>query len=402
MRLRNVATGIPIEVESRLVVGRDQTCDVVVDDEKISRRHFALTPEPDGRVLLEDLGSSNGTFVNGERIARPVTLSGGEEIRAGSTVFAAEGEPTIQPTVVSGPRGTVIGAPSTPPPEPPTAEAAGPPSPPPAPPSWEPPAGAPPPPPPPPAGPPGGPPPPPPPPPPPGGRPWWRSKWALIGAIVVVAVIGGAVGGVLAATGGDDDEAAATSAESTVATAVQSVETTPTESETLPDTGAIVETGAPAETGAVEGVFPSDLEAALLEHVPTDQSIRDSCERYPDLPEGATAGVVCTAADATSIFYFQFEGLESMLPWYQSFVDLAEATSDTGDCVEDEVAETSWSVDDVEAGRVLCMPSTDGLNRLILWTTDDLLIGAVGAQVGSSREVRQTLADLWSATLGPI
>jgi len=86
-------TGRTLEVERRLVVGRDEGCELVLeDDEKVSRRHCAFSPNPDGTLTVEDLGSSNGTFVGGERISAPVVLRGGEEVRVGSTVLRAEGE----------------------------------------------------------------------------------------------------------------------------------------------------------------------------------------------------------------------------------------------------------------------------------------------------------------------
>ncbi len=48
------------------IVGREKVCDLVLDEEAASRQHFRLIPE-DNTFLLEDLGSSNGTFVDGVR-----------------------------------------------------------------------------------------------------------------------------------------------------------------------------------------------------------------------------------------------------------------------------------------------------------------------------------------------
>lgn len=64
-------------IEKTLVLGRDETCDVVIADRQVSRFHARLTPSEDG-VLLEDLGSKNGTFQNGVRIVDPVMLSDGD------------------------------------------------------------------------------------------------------------------------------------------------------------------------------------------------------------------------------------------------------------------------------------------------------------------------------------
>lgn len=72
----------------RAVLGRDEACDLVVDDPKISRRHLSLEPLPDGRVRAVDLGSSNGTFVNGARVQSAI-LEGEEQLQVGDTVFVS-------------------------------------------------------------------------------------------------------------------------------------------------------------------------------------------------------------------------------------------------------------------------------------------------------------------------
>lgn len=67
------------------VLGRDPTCDVVVPDEKASRRHARVVRSAPDVVVLEDLGSANGTWVGEERLAEPRELRGGEELRVGDT-----------------------------------------------------------------------------------------------------------------------------------------------------------------------------------------------------------------------------------------------------------------------------------------------------------------------------
>src|SRR5947208_2788933 len=75
-----------ILLEERLEFGRD--CDgVIVADTRMSRRHVALDPHPDGTVLVTDLGSSNGTTVNGEPVLYPVPAESGTVVRAGNTVI---------------------------------------------------------------------------------------------------------------------------------------------------------------------------------------------------------------------------------------------------------------------------------------------------------------------------
>jgi predicted component of type VI protein secretion system len=69
----------------RFLVGRGSDCELTLADSEASRRHALLRPQPDGSVVLEDLGSTNGTYVNGQRITGPVTLRGGERVRIGDT-----------------------------------------------------------------------------------------------------------------------------------------------------------------------------------------------------------------------------------------------------------------------------------------------------------------------------
>src|ERR687892_267511 len=72
-----------------LTLGREDT-DVVLDDPGVSRRHAALRLEGDG-VVVEDLGSSNGTFVNGRRIDGPVEIGEGDDVRRGATEIGVRG-----------------------------------------------------------------------------------------------------------------------------------------------------------------------------------------------------------------------------------------------------------------------------------------------------------------------
>ena len=67
-------------LRGRLIIGRDTTCDIVVADRQVSRRHARITPTLDG-VLLEDLGSKNGTNRNGETLSDPVILLDGDSIQ---------------------------------------------------------------------------------------------------------------------------------------------------------------------------------------------------------------------------------------------------------------------------------------------------------------------------------
>ncbi len=63
-----------------LVLGREATCDVVIADRQVSRFHARLTPTAEG-VILEDLGSKNGTHHNGNALAAPVMLQDGDALQ---------------------------------------------------------------------------------------------------------------------------------------------------------------------------------------------------------------------------------------------------------------------------------------------------------------------------------
>jgi DNA-binding NtrC family response regulator len=78
-----------------VTIGRDEDNDLPVNDTKLSRRHCRVVRSPDG-IVLEDLESSNGTFVNGVRIRRQV-LSAGDSILIGITSLTIEWDPAAAP-----------------------------------------------------------------------------------------------------------------------------------------------------------------------------------------------------------------------------------------------------------------------------------------------------------------
>ncbi len=63
-----------------IVLGREATCDVVIADRQVSRFHARLTPTAEG-VMLEDLGSKNGTHHNGNPLSAPVMLQDGDVVQ---------------------------------------------------------------------------------------------------------------------------------------------------------------------------------------------------------------------------------------------------------------------------------------------------------------------------------
>ena len=70
---------------SALTVGRGTGNDVSLDrDDYASARHARIEPRRDG-IWIEDVGSTNGTFVNGDRLTQPRRLQPGDVIRIGAT-----------------------------------------------------------------------------------------------------------------------------------------------------------------------------------------------------------------------------------------------------------------------------------------------------------------------------
>lgn len=72
-------------LQDTFVMGRDPSSDLHIQDIEVSRRHARLIAQSGGHAL-EDLGSTNGTFVNGQRIRSLTVLRPGDSIRLGETV----------------------------------------------------------------------------------------------------------------------------------------------------------------------------------------------------------------------------------------------------------------------------------------------------------------------------
>ncbi len=74
--------------EDELLIGRDEGCDVVLSDLCVSRRHARLRFR-DGRWILQDLDSTNGTLVNGVRVGR-CQLRAGDVLAVGDEQLAID------------------------------------------------------------------------------------------------------------------------------------------------------------------------------------------------------------------------------------------------------------------------------------------------------------------------
>lgn len=84
----SVGQVIPI-TQARTILGRSVEAGIAVDDSKVSRSHAAIDIQ-NGFHRLVDLGSTNGTYLNGRRVENCQILNPGDEIRVGSTVYVVE------------------------------------------------------------------------------------------------------------------------------------------------------------------------------------------------------------------------------------------------------------------------------------------------------------------------
>lgn len=79
-------TGASITVTDSVVLGRSPEADALLDDPYASMFHLRLTMDGD-TMSLTDLGTTNGTYVNGRRIVSPVVLNAGDSVQVGKTIM---------------------------------------------------------------------------------------------------------------------------------------------------------------------------------------------------------------------------------------------------------------------------------------------------------------------------
>jgi pSer/pThr/pTyr-binding forkhead associated (FHA) protein len=99
-------TSVRYEITDKpLVFGRAEDADVCIMDEGMSRRHFVVTPR-DNTFYVEDLSSTNGTWVNGKRLVEPHELKMFDRIRVGQLVFVFDKEVVLPnlPQKTDGPK----------------------------------------------------------------------------------------------------------------------------------------------------------------------------------------------------------------------------------------------------------------------------------------------------------
>jgi pSer/pThr/pTyr-binding forkhead associated (FHA) protein len=91
--------GEQIEVERKLTIGRHDA-DVVIDDPELSRRHLEISLDGEA-LIVEDLGSTNGTVVDGHVIDGPTHVGDGARVKLGSTLLEVQIPEAAQATRLS-------------------------------------------------------------------------------------------------------------------------------------------------------------------------------------------------------------------------------------------------------------------------------------------------------------
>jgi len=74
--------GVQVPLDGRIVIGRAPDADLVLGDDFVSTHHAAIAPA-DGAFVIEDLGSTNGTMLNGHSLHQPTRLAPGDVVEIG-------------------------------------------------------------------------------------------------------------------------------------------------------------------------------------------------------------------------------------------------------------------------------------------------------------------------------
>ena len=76
----------PLRMNREIIIGRSSDLDMVLVEDMVSRRHAKIS-STDAEVYIQDMGSTNGTFVNGEKIAGRALLHEGDRILVGTSII---------------------------------------------------------------------------------------------------------------------------------------------------------------------------------------------------------------------------------------------------------------------------------------------------------------------------
>ena len=82
-------TTLPL-TSSAILIGRAPSCTLVLDDDYSSSRHARLYPD-NGQWFVEDLGSTNGTFLGSTRVEAPMPVAPGARVKVGTSVLELQG-----------------------------------------------------------------------------------------------------------------------------------------------------------------------------------------------------------------------------------------------------------------------------------------------------------------------
>jgi hypothetical protein len=87
---------LPAGPQLRFTIGREPACDMTLADKTVSRWHASLVRSDDNAWLLSDLGSTNGTRVNGWRVSIPTPVAPGDFVSFGAATFVVRGRASSQ------------------------------------------------------------------------------------------------------------------------------------------------------------------------------------------------------------------------------------------------------------------------------------------------------------------
>jgi pSer/pThr/pTyr-binding forkhead associated (FHA) protein len=79
--------GQSFEVGDEVILGRSPACAIALERDSFASSVHARIFEREGELWVEDLGSRNGTFVNGRQLVNPLPLQRGDQVKIGTTVF---------------------------------------------------------------------------------------------------------------------------------------------------------------------------------------------------------------------------------------------------------------------------------------------------------------------------
>ena len=82
--------GVTVQLAGDVVLGRDPACTIMIDDDAYISQHHVRFFEYEGQPMVEDLGSTNGTFHNGSKLSGTKLLHPGDRVQAGTTVIEAQ------------------------------------------------------------------------------------------------------------------------------------------------------------------------------------------------------------------------------------------------------------------------------------------------------------------------